>query len=95
MTERTVILTPNDSRWSDFIANLGDHLVFEDHPDNDEIEMSKCDGSYTVARNILENAFLDVDIEKTLQYFRDMNWTCDCKIIYGTDMVIAREGKVT
>jgi hypothetical protein len=75
-----VIFTPLDPRWDDFTSSLCFHLNIHDGYDGEPV--STCDGSFRLSRNILENRYPDVDVEKTLEYFKTMDSFCDCEVFF-------------
>ena len=78
-----VLLTPRDPRWDRFIGSIYHHIRIRDDYDDPDLWMSDCDGSFRVTRNIIENRFPELDVEATLDYFRKMDWCCDCELFAG------------
>ena len=77
---KTKIFTPLDPRWDEFSDSLYFHLNI--HNGFDGLPASNCDGSFRYARNILENRYPEINIEKTLEYFKTMDCFCDCDIFF-------------
>ena len=74
-----IIFTPLDSRWDEFTDALCFHLNIHD---DDDHATSNCDGSFKFTRNLLANRYPEVDIEKTIEYFRTALCYCDCDIFF-------------
>ena len=79
-TNKSKVFTPLDPRWDDFTSALCYHLNIHDGYDGAPI--SNCDGSFKYSRNLLENRYPEVDIEKTIEYFKTMECFCDCEVFF-------------
>jgi hypothetical protein len=65
------IMTPDHLEWEEFCNIL-----------NDRINLYGCDAeTLTQAEYILSKYFPNIDVEKSLEYFREHGGYCDCEIL--------------
>ena len=81
INNRTKVFTPLDTRWDEFTTSLCFHLAIRECEDCGA-PITNCDGSFQLTRNILESRYPEINIQKTLDYFRTMNCFCDCEIFF-------------
>lgn len=79
-SRKKLLLTPTDPRWDDFTDRLIRHLHLEENSEHEGYFWDDCDGSFRLCRNIIQDRFPEVDVEATLNYFRQMEWFCDCDV---------------
>lgn len=77
------ILIPTNPDWDEYIERLIIHARIRENPEHPDYYISDCDGSFRVTRNILTNRFPEMNIKKTLEYLRKMEWYCDCDVFFG------------
>ena len=78
---KTKIFTPLDPRWDEFTDSLCFHLSIRECEDCGG-PVTNCDGSFKLTYNIIESHYPEINIQKTLDYFRTMNCFCDCEIFF-------------
>ena len=83
MPQLSSILTPADARWPEFLDRLEgqEGCNFCENPPGEFSWL--CDGSSerSLARNLL--AKMDVNIDKTLEYFAQHGGSCDCEVVFN------------
>lgn len=73
------VLTPLKPEWKEFTNQITLHLNII-NSDDGEYFNTCCDGSFKIARNLLENRFPEFDLEATITYFKKSQWFCDCDL---------------
>ena len=75
------IFTPLDPRWDEFASSLCYHLNIQECHGCGDVK-TNCDGSFRLARNIIESDYPEINIQKTLDYFKTMECFCDCELFF-------------
>lgn len=84
MLKKTTILTPVDPRWQEFTDRLdGDEGCKFYFDELDEICWT-CHHDLRFSRKIL-STYDDVDVEATLEYFRQNGGCCDCEVLFNVE----------
>jgi Protein of unknown function (DUF2695) len=68
------IMTPENPRWSEFTAQLGD-----------AINRHRCNSVDTRLAQRLLTSMKCVDVEASIEYFRDHGGYCDCEILMNVE----------
>ena len=75
------ILTPEHHYWNAFTLILGGpgYCDFDNH--------ARCNqgSDFAYSRAVLQRCFPGIDVEATLQFFRDNGAFCDCEVLYNID----------
>jgi hypothetical protein len=67
--EMKEVLIISHPRWEEFYNKLDSHGM--------------CDGTLTASRSILKS--MEMDVENTLEYFKENGGFCDCEVILNLE----------
>ena len=81
VNSKSKIFTPLDPRWDEFTDSLCFHLNIQECHGCDGVATS-CDGSFKFSKNIIVSRYPDINIEKTIDYFKTMDCFCDCELFF-------------
>ena len=80
------LMTTGHPRWKEFIQKLIGDDGIRLRQDN-EVWYWECPGDFNkpIARKILEEMGLDIDIKMTMYYFEEHGGNCDCEILWNVN----------
>ena len=77
------LMTPDCLRWDEFVKKL-----------KRKLNRSACNNDYSFSRKILTKMG-DVDIDASIEFFKENGGHCDCEVILNTANVDGVGGKIT
>jgi hypothetical protein len=78
------ILTPNSPRWDEFADALFEATLVPGKPDSWVCDGDRGEHVFRYAKAVMTDMG-DVDIERSLAFFREHGGYCDCEILLNVD----------
>jgi hypothetical protein len=81
------LMTPANSRWSEFVGRLNDALCIDDghwRCDGDRVQAVEPVFVHRYAKHVMAEMG-QIDIEGSLAFFREHGGYCDCEILFNVD----------